>query len=93
MKWLTDVKAGAFAAVSTVGTWIGTLIDLIPENIGKLAALAGLILTCTMIYCHLTKRRQESERHIKEMTLLEFKLAEANRLYEKGIKPIISGEN
>lgn len=57
MNHLTDavhnVKTAAAVSVATLTTGFSTWIDLIPDNIGKLASLAGLLLSLVLIIVHL----------------------------------------
>jgi hypothetical protein len=45
-------KTGAVVASATTSTWLAWLLDLIPDDIAKLAAVVGIFLSCTLIYVH-----------------------------------------
>jgi inorganic pyrophosphatase/exopolyphosphatase len=59
---LTDVKTGAATATATTGVGAGTWFDFIPADIGKLASLVGMLLSCVLIYTHIMKYRTERRR-------------------------------
>jgi hypothetical protein len=48
-------KVGAGTAITTTGTGIGTIFDYIPDDIGKLATLIGIVLSLVLIRIHLVK--------------------------------------
>lgn len=65
-----DVKTGAVVGASTAATGVSTWFEWIPSDIGKLAALIGLILSCVLIYIHWKKGRLEQallHEQIKEI--------------------------
>lgn len=66
------------SAVSTVttGTGIGTFLDLIPDDIGKLATLVGIVLSSVLIYTHWRKGRIEYQKTQLEILILKEKEAE-----------------
>ncbi len=66
------------SAVSTVttGTGLGTFLDLIPNDIGKLATLVGIVLSSVLIYTHWRKGRIEYEKTQLEILVLKEKEAE-----------------
>ena len=66
---VTDVKTAAVVAATTTGTGLGTILDLIPDSIGKLATLVGIFLSLTLLYTHL--RRSSNDSKIKN---LEFEI-------------------
>ena len=43
---LGDINAAAAAAVATMSTGLGTVLEWIPNDIGKLASLVGVVLSC-----------------------------------------------
>ena len=70
---VADPKMALAVASGTMGTGTGTIIDLIPDGIGKVATLIGIILSLLLIrvhYANLQKlqlereimKRKESER-------------------------------
>lgn len=61
-------KSGAAVSAATTGTGLGTFLDLIPNDIGKLATLVGIVLSVILIYSHLlTVRKTRIEIAIKEL--------------------------
>lgn len=44
-----SAKTSAVTAVGTLASGFSTVVGLIPEDIGKLACLLSLVLTCVMI--------------------------------------------
>lgn len=78
------------SAVSTVttGTGLGTFLDVIPNDIGKLATLVGIVLSSVLIYTHWRKGRIEYEKTQLEILVLKEKEAErieaAHRRKEAG---------
>jgi hypothetical protein len=80
-----DLKAAIVVATTTTTTGFGTWLDLIPDNIGKLAAVIGIFLSLVLIYTHLRRGRAESRQAaVKfERTTLELQLLkdrEASRI-------------
>lgn len=79
------------SAVSTVttGTGLGTFLDIIPNDIGKLATLIGIILSTVLIYTHWRKGRIEYQKTQLEILVLKEKEAEriesAHRRKEAGL--------
>ena len=80
IKSLTESLASnakvAVVAVSTTISGIGTILDVIPDDIGKLATLLGVVLTTVMIYTRITHSRIERERAQLEVDILKVKLSE-----------------
>ena len=60
-------KTGNIVAASTAGTGIATLLDIIPPNIGNLGVLMGVVLSFTLIICHIRGEIRNSELHKKRM--------------------------
>ena len=46
-------KAGATVAAVTTGTGMGTIFDYIPDDIGKIGVLVGIILSIVVCRLHL----------------------------------------
>lgn len=68
---LTNPKTSSVVSTSTVASGLGTWIDLIPNDIGKVASLVGLILTLIVMYCNLLKNAREEQKWQIEKRLLE----------------------
>jgi hypothetical protein len=73
---VTSPKIASAVASVTTGTGIGTIFDLIPDDIGKLATLIGILLSSVLIYTHWRKGRIEYEKTRLEILLLQQKEAE-----------------
>lgn len=67
----TDPKVGASVATATAGSGLGTVLEWIPTDIGKLATLVGIVLSCVLIYTHLRKGRVEYEKTRLEIEILK----------------------
>lgn len=52
-----DVKVAWVAALGTMGSGFGAAMDVIPEDIGKLATLFGMVLSMVLIYAHVQNVR------------------------------------
>lgn len=52
-------KVAAGVSAVTTGTGAGTILDWIPDDIGKLATLVGVILTAILICIHFVKLKKE----------------------------------
>lgn len=81
---LQSPKMGHVVAVATTGTGISSVFDYfdyIPDSIGKLATLVGMILSITLIRVHIARyrniqldnRTKELENKRKELELNELK--------------------
>jgi len=51
--WMHDVKVAATVALGSMGTGVSMALALIPNDIGKLVSIAGLVLTAVLIRNHL----------------------------------------
>lgn len=76
---IQSTKTAAGVSTITTGTGVGTMLDWIPNDIGKLATLVGIILSLLLIYvhilavrkahieiAHLKRQAEEFERSIKK---------------------------
>lgn len=70
-EFLTDIKTAAATAGITIGTGIGTLIDLIPNDIGKLSSVVGMMLAIVLIFTHLRKGAADHEKTMLEIAALK----------------------
>lgn len=72
MSILDSQPVGYVVAGSTTATGLSTWLNLIPNEIGKLATLVGVILSITIIVMHIRKMRQEArESALREAILSE----------------------
>ena len=46
---MTNPKAGALTAGGTISTGLGSWLDYIPNDIGKVATLVGIVLSTVVI--------------------------------------------
>ena len=53
MTIIADGRLGAVVATTTAATGTGTWLEMIPENIGRLGTLVGIILSLVLIVVHL----------------------------------------
>lgn len=72
---VTNPKVGQTIAAATTTTGLGTILDWIPDDIGKLATLIGIVLSVVLIRLHwLGVKKQQLELDIlkeKEAERLE----------------------
>lgn len=59
---ISDIKISAATAIATLGVNVAWLIDLIPDNIGKLCSLVGLIAMVYVIKHHRQKVHQNDQQ-------------------------------
>jgi len=52
-------KTGALVSTATTGSGLGTLLNLIPNDIGKLATVVGILLSFLLIYANVLRIRRE----------------------------------
>ena len=68
---------------------MGTVLEMIPNDIGKAATLVGMVLSSVLIYTHFRKGRIEYEKTHLEILILKEKEAEriesAQRRREVGL--------
>ncbi len=72
----SNPKIASVVSTATTGTGVGTFLDLIPNDIGKLATLVGIILSSVLIYTHWRKGRIEYKKTQLEIAILMEKEAE-----------------
>lgn len=51
-------KVAGLVGTATTGTGMGTIFDIIPDDIGKLATVVGIILSCILIRTHWTNMKK-----------------------------------
>lgn len=67
---MTDPKTGYIVGTGTTTSGLGTWMDMIPNDIGKLATLVGICLSLVLIVMHLRKMRQDTaEGRLREELL------------------------
>lgn len=55
---LADARVASGVSAATTGTGLGTLLAWIPDDIGKLAACVGIVLSLVLIYVHYLSARK-----------------------------------
>ena len=84
----TDTKVAIVIATGTTSTGIGSVLDWIPDDVGKLATVVGIVLSVVLIRTHWRKGNLEYKRLRMEIALLKDKEAErlkaANRQDDDG---------
>jgi len=81
--WMHDVKIAATVALGSMGTGVSMALALIPNDIGKLVSIAGLVLTAVLIRNHLRNGKKidlESEKLRLENTALRTQETERQKL-------------
>lgn len=80
-NWISDTKTAWASATGTTSTGIATLFDWIPNDIGKLGTLVGIVLSVVLICVHVRKLVVEGRRADLENRKLEeeIKRLEENR--------------
>lgn len=85
----SNPKVAGTVSAATTGSGLGTVLDLIPNEIGKLATLVGIILSLVLIYTHWRRGRIEYAKTQLEIMILKEKEAErleaARRRREAGL--------
>jgi len=56
--WLGEIKVAIAAIAATAGTGVAKILDLIPEDIGKLAVVVSIVLSSIIIYVQLQNVRK-----------------------------------
>lgn len=69
-----DGRIGGAVATGTTGSGIGTWLNVIPNEIGKLATLVGILLSITLIIMYIRKMRQEARESEIKLELLRIQL-------------------
>jgi len=82
---IADPRIGAAVASGTIGT--GTIIDLIPDGIGKVSMLIGIILSILLIRVHYANL-QKIKMEVGIMKRKEEERLEAARLRKEEGQPL-----
>ena len=73
---MSDIKVAWITVTGTIGSGLGTILEMIPNEIGKLGTLAGMILSSVLIYTHFRKGRIEYKKTQLEILILTEKEAQ-----------------
>ena len=60
IQYATNIKVGVVTGAGTVSAGAGTWFDVIPDDIGKLASLVGILLSSLLIFFHVQKIRKSA---------------------------------
>lgn len=72
MDLASNAKVGIATAATTAGSGIGTVLDYIPDDIGKLATLVGLVVSGIVGYAHWQlAQKSKAETELLKKELLE----------------------
>lgn len=86
---VNDIKVAWTTVIGTVASGMGIALEMIPNDIGKLATLVGIVLSSVLIYTHFRKGRIEYKKTQLEICILKEKEAErvesANRRKDSGL--------
>lgn len=79
IDFLHDTKAAVGTVLATVGAGLSLTLDMIPDDIGKLASVLGIILSGILIYNHVRAKHLHAyhdklEERAKKMEQLEKEL-------------------
>jgi hypothetical protein len=69
-----SMKMAISIAAGTITTGLGSAMDIIPTDIGKLSALAGTALSLVLIQIHLKKRTAEARSRLLSDTKLRLEI-------------------
>jgi len=83
---LQNAKIAGGVAAATTGTGLGTILDLIPDDIGKLATLVGAILAAVLIYTHLRRMQLDRRKILLEIAILEQRETERRQAIEARLR-------
>ena len=74
MSLLESPPVGHAVAGGTLTTGVATWLNLIPNEIGKLATLVGIVLSLVLIVMHIRKMRHDSAESELRRELLRLKI-------------------
>jgi hypothetical protein len=66
----TDPKVASVTAGGTIATSLGGLLEMIPDGVGKLGALAGVVLSLVLIVTHTINAVQRYRKYKLEIRAL-----------------------
>ena len=66
-----DPRVASIVAVASTSAGVGDWFQLIPDDIGKLAALCGAILSAVLIFTHARRMQLDNKRIKLEIKALE----------------------
>lgn len=81
---VTNIKVAAAVSVSTTTCGLGQLLDIIPDNIGKLGSFIGVVLSVVLIYVHLRRMYIEQKKAKLDIETKEIQLEKMKAELKKG---------
>lgn len=75
----TSPKTASAVSALTTGTGFGTIMEWIPDDIGKLATLVGIVLSLVLIRNHWRKGSADNEKLQLEIRALKAQENERDR--------------
>ena len=77
VKVVEGTKSAVVTAAGTVGVSVGTVLDYIPDSIGKLGAIVGIILSIVLIIVHIRRHKLDVRKAELEAELLRLRIKNA----------------
>ncbi len=71
---VTDGRLATTVSAGTTSSGVMTWLDIIPNDIGKLATLVGICLSLTLIIMHIRKMRQDAQEAELKQELLRARI-------------------
>ena len=85
MNFIADGRVATVVATGTTGTGLMTTwLDWLPDDIGKLATVTGIVLSLVLIVVHLSKMRYESRKAKLEIEQLQWRIEQEKKLAGSG---------
>ena len=79
VKVVEGTKSAVITSAGTVGISVGTILDYIPDSIGKLGAIVGVILSIVLIVIHIRRHKLDVRKADLEAELLRLQIKSARR--------------
>jgi len=80
IAWVTSPKTTAAVATGTTATGFGTMFDWIPSDIGRLAALVGIVLSCVLIFINVAAHLRNARRAELDIAKIRLELSQLQHL-------------
>lgn len=85
MDFLHDTKAAIGTVFVTIGTGLALTLDIIPDDIGKLASLLGIVLSGILIYNHVRAKHLHAYQERLEKQANRLDKLQADLRVEQGV--------
>lgn len=72
-------KIAVSVASATWSSGLAAAFEVIPEDMGKLSAVVGIVLSIVLLITHIKKDRRDTEKHTLEVLLLKEQLETAHK--------------